>query len=65
MQGRLRNTYVAATVRTCCAHCGQAMVIRIDSDLVVHTESPGCRPIAFVPEVDLFGLEEECIVDAF
>ncbi|MBI5552097.1 MAG: hypothetical protein HY911_11380 [Desulfobacterales bacterium] len=65
MQGRLRNAYIAATVHTCCAHCGQPMVLRIDSDLAVATDAEGCRPLCFVPEVDLFGLEDECIVDAF
>jgi hypothetical protein len=41
------------------------MEIRIDSNLELSTDAAGCRPICFVPEVDLFGLEEECIVDAF
>jgi hypothetical protein len=41
------------------------MAMRIDSDLRFATDHPGCRPIIFVPEVDLFALEDDCIVDAF
>jgi len=41
------------------------MEIEIDSNLNIKTDDPKCLPIAFVPEVDVFGLEEECIIDAF
>jgi hypothetical protein len=41
------------------------MQIEIDSDLKIKTADPHCLPIIFVPKVDLFGLEEECIIDAF
>lgn len=41
------------------------MEIRIDSNLDCSTDTAACHPICFVPEVDLFDLEETCIVDAF
>ena len=41
------------------------MEMEIDSDLHIKAKDPECVPIAYVPEVNLFGLEEECIVEAF
>jgi hypothetical protein len=41
------------------------MEIEIDSDLIVKVNVPGCEPIAFVPDVNLFALEDDSIIDAF
>jgi hypothetical protein len=41
------------------------MEIEIDSDLNCRSKDEGCMPIAFVPEVNLFDLEDDCIIDAF
>jgi hypothetical protein len=65
VQGRLRNSYLSTRVRSRCAHCGTPIELEIDSDLHIKAQDPECVPIAYVPEVDLFGLDEECIVEAF
>ena len=41
------------------------MDIEIDSDLAVRTKDAGCDPIAFVPEVNIFALKDDSIIDAF
>jgi hypothetical protein len=41
------------------------MEIEIDSELAVQTNDPECRPIAFVPDVNVFALEDDSIIHAF
>jgi len=53
------------TVKTECAHCSQSMAFKIDSELKVQTDDPECQPIAFVPDVNLFALQDDSIIDAF
>ena len=56
---------MSVTIRTECAHCQRPMEIRIDSDLNCRVPETDCNPIVFIPDVDLFGLEDESIVGAF
>jgi len=64
VQGRLRNKPLAVTIETKCAHCEKPMTLAIDSDLGFRAKED-CDPIIFVPDVDLVGLEDESIVEAF
>lgn len=41
------------------------MEIEIDSNLNYTAKGKGCDPIVFVPEVDLFKIEEESMINAF
>lgn len=41
------------------------MEIEIDSELVCKTKEKGCVPVVFVPDVNLFKLEDESIIEAF
>ncbi len=41
------------------------MEIKIDSDLTYIVKEEGCEPIVFVPDVNLFKLEDESIINAF
>lgn len=52
-------------ITTECAHCRQSMEIEIDSELGVKANDPDCEPIVFVPDVNLFALEDDSIIDAF
>ncbi len=52
-------------ITTECAHCKKTMEIEIDSELAVKSKNAGCEPIAFVPEVNLFALKDDSIIDAF
>ncbi len=61
----MRNEYVKVNIETACAHCGEPMEIEIDSELVLTTKEPGCEPIAFVPDVNVFALEDDSIIHAF
>ena len=65
MQGRLREESLSVLVRTECAHCSGPMEIEIDSDLIYEVKEEGCEPVVFVPEVNLFELEEDSIIDSF
>ncbi len=41
------------------------MEIEIDSNIDCKVKDPGCEPIAFVPHMDLFELDDDSIIDAF
>ncbi len=65
VQGRLRNERLSALLTTECGHCGQRMVMRIDSELrSTVLEGPG-DPLVFVPFLDLGALEAPSIIDDF
>jgi len=65
VQGQLRKEPVRVTVSTECAHCAHPMEIEIDHNLNYHVISEGCDPIIFMPDVDVFNLAEDSIIDAF
>jgi hypothetical protein len=65
VQGKLRNTYLNVRVETECAHYSAPMEIEIDSNLHYKTNNKGCEPVIFVPAIDLFGLKDDSIIDAF
>jgi hypothetical protein len=65
VQGRLRNKPLSVTIDTECAHCAKPLTLTIDSDLGFRAKEKGCAPIIFVPDVDLVGLKDESIVQAF
>ncbi len=64
VQGRLRNERLIVTVRTECAHCKEPMELTIDSNLHYTVKGEG-EPMVFMPDVDLLGLEDESIINAF
>ena len=41
------------------------MHLQIDSEMNYESEDKECRPIIFVPDVDLLNLKEDSIVDSF
>ena len=41
------------------------MKIEIDSNLKFAVEDKACEPIVFVPDVNLFKIEDDSIIDAF
>ena len=65
MQGQLRQENLLVTVSTECAHCSQPMEIKIDSDLNYTVKEEGCEPVVLVPDVNLFKIEDESIINAF
>ena len=65
VQGRLRRKPLTVTVNTQCAHCAKPMTLTIDSDLGFRAGEQDCAPIVFVPDVDLIGLADDSIVEAF
>jgi hypothetical protein len=65
VQGRLRKETLSVLVKTECAHCSEPMEIEIDSDLNYKVKEEGCEPVVFVPDVNLFELEEDNIIDSF
>jgi hypothetical protein len=65
VQGQLRQETLSVTVNTECAHCSRPMEIQIDGDLNYAVKEEGCEPIVFVPDVNLFKIEDESIINAF
>jgi hypothetical protein len=41
------------------------MEMEIDSDLAYRAKDDDCRPVVFMPDVDLYKLKDESIVNAF
>ena len=41
------------------------MEIAIDSNLAYRAKEEGCRPVVFMPDVDLFKLKDKNIITAF
>lgn len=41
------------------------MTMEIDSRLRMGVREEGCSPVIFVPEVDLFSLDDDSIIEAF
>jgi hypothetical protein len=52
-------------IETECAHCGQSMVIEMDSELQYRIVEGGTEPLVFVPSVNLARLTDPSIIDAF
>lgn len=65
MQGQLRGEALSVLVKTECAHCRQPMHIEIGSDMRSSVREEGAAPIVFVPDVDLYTLEDPSIIDSF
>jgi hypothetical protein len=65
VQGRLRQEPVSIQVETECAHCKEPMQLEIDSDMHCRCPENDCRPIIFVPDVDLNRLKDPHIIEAF
>jgi hypothetical protein len=65
VQGRLRQETLSITVKTECAHCHRTMNLEIDQDLNLQVKDEKCRPVIFVPDVDLHALSEPSIIDSF
>lgn len=65
VQGRLRNEQLTVAVRTECAHCKTPMELTIDSELNYTVRENGCKPVIFMPDVDLLNLRDESIINAF
>ena len=56
---------MSISVETQCAHCGKAMRLEIDSEMNCRAGDRGCRPLVFVPDIDLGRLKDPNIIDAF
>jgi hypothetical protein len=41
------------------------MELTIDSDLHLQVTDEGCAPMVFIPDVDLTGLNDDSIINAF
>jgi hypothetical protein len=65
VQGKLRNQYLTVKIDSECAHCGKSIQIEMDSDLVYKVKDSDCKPVIFVPDVNLFKIADESIIDSF
>ena len=52
-------------VETACAHCSRPMRVEIDSELGWRALDEGADPFVFVPDVDLYALEDPSIIESF
>lgn len=64
MQGCLRGEELAATLETSCAHCGETLVIDIESSGACEARG-GALPLLFSPEIDWEHFRKPNIIDDF
>ena len=64
MQGRLSNRTLAATLRTECAHSGQTLDFRVDSNLAVELLTTRAAPVISIPVNNFKKLGVKVIYDA-
>jgi len=65
VQGKLRNEYLNVKIETECAHCSSPMEIEIDSNLNYKANDERCEPVIFVPDINLFNIKDDSIIDSF
>ena len=65
MQGHLLKRFLEVEITTACAHCGQPMVIVVDSELSYRIERGGTKPLVFEPEVDWSRFQDPTIIDGY
>ena len=52
VQGALRKEALSGWIETECAHCGQELHIKVDSNCDWTVAEPDANPLLFVPEID-------------
>ena len=65
VQGLLQQRRIEVEIRTVCAHCGDRMVIVVDSELNHRVESGGANPLVFEPEIDWSTFPDPTIIDGY
>jgi hypothetical protein len=65
VQGRLHDRFLEVEIQTTCAHCGELMVIVVDSELDHRIERGGQMSLVFEPEVDWSTFSEPTIIDGY
>jgi hypothetical protein len=60
----LRKEHFSVEVSSQCAHCQEPLDLTIDSDMNVSVRQD-TEPLVFVPEVNLFDLDEPNIIESF
>jgi hypothetical protein len=65
VQGHLRNDFLEVEIRTTCAHCGEPMVLVVDSELGFRIERGGPEPLIFEPRVDWSTFKDSDIIDGY
>lgn len=65
MQGNLWNCHLEVEITTACAHCGEPMVLVVDSELDARVERGGPSPLVFEPKVDWESFPDPTIIDGY
>jgi hypothetical protein len=65
VQGRLTQKPLKVHVGSQCARSGAPIQMTIDQDLNIELHGDTVEPIVFVPDVNLWKLEADSIIDDF
>jgi hypothetical protein len=65
VQGRLRNEFLSAEIRTECGHCGRPIELWVDSELRWGAADPQVRPLIFEPNIDWSRFGKSSIIDDY
>jgi hypothetical protein len=65
VQGHLRSSFLEVEIRTACAHCGEPMVLVVDSELNYRIVKGGPQPLVFEPDLDWNTFEDATIIDGY
>jgi len=60
----LRKEHLSVEVRSQCAHCQEPLDLTIDSSMNISVRQD-TEPLVFVPDVDLYDLDEPIIIESF
>ncbi len=65
VQGKLTDEPISVRVDTTCAHCDWPISLSIDAEMHCEVLTEGAAPLVSVPLVNLKGLKDPSIIDAF
>jgi len=65
VQGRLRNEFLRAEIRTECGHCGRTIELSVDSELRWGAAESQAGPLIFEPNIDWSGFGKSSIIDDY
>ena len=65
VQGQLRKRFLEVEITSACAHCGEPMVIVVDSELHHRVVQGGPEPLVFEPHVEWSSFPDPNIIDGY
>jgi hypothetical protein len=65
VQGQLRKQALSFTIETECGHCGEQIILEMDSRLNYRVLQDDAIPVIYAPMLDAKKLDDPSIIDGF